>query len=363
MTTDRDSRGLEVTRWLEHGPWVRALAARLVGGGDGPEDLVQDTWVAALEARPREVRSVRAWLSGVTRHLASRRRRDARTRERHETRRPPAPAPPAAELVERVEVQRRIAEAVLALEEPYRETVIRRFFDGARPAGIARLQGIPESTVRTRLRRALAKLRERLDRDHGSRAAWCAALGAFRLEPSPAAEPLAVPGAAEAAGSSISAATPWSVFVAASVVVTAVIAVIAVATRIDGPVPGAPDAARATGPAAERSPVGAGAPHDAAIDTPRPGPRRSRRPACERGGVPRRSRGGGARARHRRAPDRRCAPRSGARGRDAPGAQRPGRTVRDGRAAARGSAGAPGRVRAILHRRGAGRSPGAWRVA
>ena len=53
-------------------------------------------------------------------------------------------------------------EAVSALEEPYRSTVLLRFFGGLRAAEIARCQETSSSTVRNRLRRALAMLRARL---------------------------------------------------------------------------------------------------------------------------------------------------------------------------------------------------------
>src|SRR6185436_439694 len=78
-------------------------------------------------------------------------------------------------------LHRRLVEEVHALEEPYRSAILLRFLRGQSPAEIARELAVPVKTVRTRIERGLAKLRERLDRDHGSghgadRAAWLVVL-------------------------------------------------------------------------------------------------------------------------------------------------------------------------------------------
>lgn len=66
-----------------------------------------------------------------------------------------------------------MANAVLALAEPYRTTVLLRFWEGLSPAAIAKQQGVPTETVRTRLKRGLMQLRARLDDEHGGdRKAW-----------------------------------------------------------------------------------------------------------------------------------------------------------------------------------------------
>lgn len=91
--------------------------------------------------------------------------------------RPEVEAASPADLLEKAEMARRVLDCVIALDEPYRSTVILRFYDGKSPAEIAGLQGVPAATVRTRIGRALARLRLRLDRAHGGeRAAWRAAL-------------------------------------------------------------------------------------------------------------------------------------------------------------------------------------------
>jgi protocatechuate 3,4-dioxygenase beta subunit len=81
---------------------------------------------------------------------------------------------------------RKVVDAVLALDEPYRSTITLRYFDELSPQEIARQLGVPVRTVKTRLRRALEQLQGRLDRVHGGdRGAWCLAL--LPLLPAPSA--------------------------------------------------------------------------------------------------------------------------------------------------------------------------------
>jgi RNA polymerase sigma factor (sigma-70 family) len=166
----------ELEELLAGARWVRGLARGLVRDAASADDVSQDAWVAAL-TRPAQAREPRAWLAGVVRHLS---RREARSQERRRARElataRPERVPSAAELVERSELQERLSSAVRALEEPYRSTVLLHYAEGLTLEQIASLQGVPSSTVRTRLARALERLRARLDREHGGRATWLAAL-------------------------------------------------------------------------------------------------------------------------------------------------------------------------------------------
>ncbi len=207
----------DIERLLEQGRWVRALAARLVDEG-AADDVLQDTWVAALEGAPHlgagegGLGRLQAWLAGAARNLARKRHRDegARaSRERaHADRRAaesataaaagasgrltggtPATdsgADPASEL-ERLELQRRVVDLVLGLEEPYRSTIVARYLDERRVAEIAADKGVSPAAVRQRLSRGLSQLRARLDEEHGGdRAAWCLAFaGLAKLPASP----------------------------------------------------------------------------------------------------------------------------------------------------------------------------------
>ncbi len=166
---------------LTHAEWVRGLAGRLIRDADQAEDVVQATWLAAVE-RPVSVRrDPRGWLAAIVRNKA---RMLARTRDRREQRerdasRPEA-QPSAAALVERASLQRELATHVLELDEPYRTAVLLRYFEDMAPPQIAEHLGVPLKTVHSRLARAASKLRERLDSEHGGRGPWIALLVPLR---------------------------------------------------------------------------------------------------------------------------------------------------------------------------------------
>src|SRR5262245_45041089 len=157
--------------------WVHALALRLVRDPGAADDVAQQTWLAAIEDPPRPG-NVRGWLAAVVRSKAWKLRRSRERRAHHEEMAFAAPRErPPEEVVASAEVQRRLVNAVMELEEPYRSTVLLRYFESVPPAEIARRTGVPHDTVKTRLRRANEMLRARLDREHGGdRRAWAVAL-------------------------------------------------------------------------------------------------------------------------------------------------------------------------------------------
>ncbi|MEM7518370.1 MAG: carboxypeptidase regulatory-like domain-containing protein, partial [Planctomycetota bacterium] len=80
----------------------------------------------------------------------------------------------------RMQMQRRLSDAVLELDEPYRSTIILRFLDEMSYAQIATRQSISQAAVRQRVSRGLSQLRERLEHDFGGdRSAMCLALVHF----------------------------------------------------------------------------------------------------------------------------------------------------------------------------------------
>ncbi len=148
---------------------LRALARSLVHGDTEADDLIQDTAIAAITHPPDGERPARPWLATVLRNRwRMNRRADSRRRAREH-----AVAPDdmtdgenheaAAERIDRARILERLAAALVALDEPFRTTVIRRYLDGESAAEIARAQGVPPGTVRWRLKTGLDRLRADLD--------------------------------------------------------------------------------------------------------------------------------------------------------------------------------------------------------
>ncbi|NOT31430.1 MAG: hypothetical protein HOP15_13365 [Planctomycetes bacterium] len=84
--------------------------------------------------------------------------------------------PSTADILAREEARARVVEAVLALEEPLRTTLVLRFLEDLPPRVVAARMHVPVETVRTRTRRGLELLRANLDHSFGAREHWLAAL-------------------------------------------------------------------------------------------------------------------------------------------------------------------------------------------
>jgi RNA polymerase sigma-70 factor (ECF subfamily) len=154
---------LDADRLLEHAAWVRRLARRLVSDPNVADDAAQDALTAALRSGPREEARTRAWFAAVVRSFVRRRARgEERRAQREEAVAQPERLDPTDEIVERAMASRAVVDAVLELPEPYRKTILMRWFDDVPPARIAEIRGEPVETVRTRLKRGHAMLRERL---------------------------------------------------------------------------------------------------------------------------------------------------------------------------------------------------------
>lgn len=175
MTPDADSRLNEA---LTHAQFVRAVARGVLGGDADVEDVLQETFLVAWTRAPRKPGALRAWIGTVAKRLAlDRLRSGGRRRRREAAAARPEALPSVATIAAREETRRLLLDAVLALDEPYRATLLWRYHAGLSLAEIAVRQGVPEETVHTRIRRGLSRLRERLDHEHpGGRAAWIAAL-------------------------------------------------------------------------------------------------------------------------------------------------------------------------------------------
>lgn len=163
---------------LEDCDWLRRLARTLVRDVHRAEDAVQETLVAAVEKTRRDGKPSKSWLSRVLHNSVRQEVRGRERRAQREAARPgPRSSPPSREIAERLELQRRVFDAVSSLEPLYRDVLVLRHFDGKPPRKIAKELGLPVKTVNTRLSRGIEKLRARLDADFGGRRdAWVSAL-------------------------------------------------------------------------------------------------------------------------------------------------------------------------------------------
>lgn len=163
---------------LEHAAFARRLARALVGDAARADDVVQTSWLQALQHPPREGRGMKAWLAAVVRNAAARVRREESRRDQRERRAAvPERLPATVDVAAQLAAQRALLDAVARLDEPYRSTIHARFFEERTPTAIAAASGVPVRTVETRLRRAIARLRVDLDaRFEGGRAAWAGLL-------------------------------------------------------------------------------------------------------------------------------------------------------------------------------------------
>lgn len=193
--------------WL----WLGRLCARLVRDPGLADDARQEAWMAATRAsggapdRRGLARALKRFL-WRTRRAEDRRVHRERAAARHEA------MPSASELVARGEQQRRVLDALLDLEEPYRSTLLARFQDGLEVRDIAAATGERADTVRWRVRRGLELLRARLEADRTGGGLAAVALGVPGLlrdlvpaaaAPAAAVPSLAAPAAAAVGGLSI----------------------------------------------------------------------------------------------------------------------------------------------------------------
>jgi RNA polymerase sigma-70 factor (ECF subfamily) len=149
---------------------VAVRTAHLVGGGaDDAEDAVQEAFVKAYAALPRFRAGApfRPWLLRIVANEARNRRRSAGRRAGLALRvvedRPSGDAAPSPEVaVLAGESRAALLAAVNALRDEDREVIGLRFFLDLSEAETAETLGIPRGTVKSRLSRALRRLREQL---------------------------------------------------------------------------------------------------------------------------------------------------------------------------------------------------------
>src|SRR5688572_14496340 len=143
-------------------PGLLRLAIHLVGEAAEAEDLVQATFLAAIEQRARVDSSqpVLPWLTAVLSNKAADHKR--RARRGVDLGEVSDSVEDASLPAERRELSGELAKAIDALEEPYRQVMILRLRHGLSPADIAHVLERSPGAVRVQLLRAQQKLRGRL---------------------------------------------------------------------------------------------------------------------------------------------------------------------------------------------------------
>jgi RNA polymerase sigma-70 factor (ECF subfamily) len=150
-----------------YAPRLKTMLMRTGEGADGAEDIAQETmlavWRKAAQYDPNRA-SASAWIYAIARNLrVDRLRQDQRAKafalyeaaEAQETEGPDVPLNAA-------ELERRVRSAMQALPDEQAEVVKLSFFEGRAHGDIAQLLRLPLGTVKSRLRLAMARLRNRL---------------------------------------------------------------------------------------------------------------------------------------------------------------------------------------------------------
>jgi RNA polymerase sigma-70 factor, ECF subfamily len=159
---------------------VYNVALRCLGDPDDASDVTQETFISAYRSfrRFRGDSAVYTWLYRIAiNHCRNRLRKRRRSREvmgealwdgdgddageRREFMADPSASPHA--ILEDSEFRGKVAAAVLSLDPGYREVVVLREYEDLAYSEIAQVTGLSLDLVRTRLSRARAMLRRKLE--------------------------------------------------------------------------------------------------------------------------------------------------------------------------------------------------------
>ena len=169
---DVDSFNQLILRWERP---IYALAYRVIGREEDARDVVQETFLRAFRALPgfKGQAKFSSWIYRIALNLC-------RDWIRRQKRTPVVQLPEDAEAVERLayrepvdsvedlvarkELSAVVADAMALLPEEQRTAIILKEYHGMTFQEIAELQGVPLSTVKTRLYQGLTVLRRNLEK-------------------------------------------------------------------------------------------------------------------------------------------------------------------------------------------------------
>jgi len=174
------------------------IALRLLGDRRDAEEVAQDALVRAFRAmqgyQPERTAALRLrpWLASIAVNLARNRRRRA------DDRLPPSQLEPMlatgfdvaqdgrsgpAQRADRLETQRELATALLALRPSVRAAIVLRHVDGLSVTETAEALGRPEGTIKAQVHRGLRELRAMLESEPAPPLTTTAPKRAERLRP------------------------------------------------------------------------------------------------------------------------------------------------------------------------------------
>jgi RNA polymerase sigma-70 factor, ECF subfamily len=153
------------------GPAVYAAAVHVLGQAAAAQDVVQEVFVDLWRQPQRydpTLGSLRTYLTMSARHraydlLRSELRRVGREERHHRLVPPQRQATPGEQVVDALTASA-VREAIRALPPEQRQVVEMAYFGGLSYRDVARAVGISEGTAKSRVRLALAKLENMLDR-------------------------------------------------------------------------------------------------------------------------------------------------------------------------------------------------------
>jgi len=170
---DVDSFNQLILRWERP---IYALAYRVIGREEDARDVAQETFLRAFRALPgfKGEAKFSSWLYRIALNLCRdwmRRQRRAPVMQMPEGVDPielaaeTGPAESIEDLVARRELSAIVEEAMTILPEEQRTAIILKEYHGLTFQAIADLQGVPLSTVKTRLYQGLSVLRRHLEKN------------------------------------------------------------------------------------------------------------------------------------------------------------------------------------------------------
>lgn len=168
-----DERALD-RLWKRTGGWIYRSVLRLVGDAEQAEEITLEVYVQVWRTAAsysETLSSVTAWLAMIARSRSIDALRARARREDHQRTFEAALASPfshendPADRSALEENRKRVSEAVSKLPDAQRRAIELAFFEGLTHREIARELKIPLGTVKTRIRRGMEEIRDRLGRE------------------------------------------------------------------------------------------------------------------------------------------------------------------------------------------------------